>query len=185
MPHFARFQRRFPAIELHLAINNSFMSLTQREADIAIRGTNRPPENLIGRRIGFVQTALYASHDYLARLGPKMDFSDYTWIGPDDSLSHLDSAKWLRKTIPADRVVMRVDSLVGIANAVSAGVGVALLLCPLGDERSDLVRLSGPFSDLDTQIWILTHPDLKQMRRVRVFIEHMVENFDTRLLAAT
>lgn len=184
MPHFASFRGLFPAVELQLVVNDAFLNLTQREADIAIRGTNDPPGHLVGRRVGIMQTALYASRGYLDRRDPDDGEGDHAWIGPDASLSRIESWKWLRDNVDAARIAMRVDSFVGIANAVSAGIGVGLLLCPLAEQRPDLVRLGGPFPELDTQVWILTHPDLKQTRRIRVLVDHLVDNLrcDSRLL---
>jgi DNA-binding transcriptional LysR family regulator len=71
---------------------------------------------------------------------------------------------------------MRVDSLVGMVDAVAHGLGAGLLLCPLADVRSELVRLAPPDPALDTQVWILTHPDLRQVARVRAFTQFV---FDT------
>lgn len=59
MPLLAEFRRLHPGVSLQLVSNNSFLSLTQREADIAVRGSNTPPDNLVGRRVGRIQTALW------------------------------------------------------------------------------------------------------------------------------
>lgn len=175
MPHLARFRMRYPAVELQMVVDNTALNLTQREADVAIRGTNQPPDNLVGRRVGIVRTAPYASRAYLDALGREATEADYAWVAPDESLAHLASAKWLRRHVDPARVAMRVDSLVGLADAVSAGLGVGLVLCALGEARPELVRLAEPLPEFDTQVWILTHPDLRQVRRIRVFIDHMVE----------
>jgi len=175
MPHLARFRKQHPAVELQLVINNATLSLTRREADVALRGTHSPPENLVGRRVGTVRTALYASRAFLEAAGSAATAAEHAWIGPDESLAHLASAKWLRRHVPAERVVMRVDSLVGLADAVSAGLGVGLLLCALADSREELVRLDGPFPEMDSPLWILTHPDLRDVRRIRAFMDCMAD----------
>ena len=77
--------------------------------------------------------------------------------------------------MPAERVVMSVDSLVGMLLAVRHGVGAAMLLCPLADVHDDLVQLEAPPPALDTQLWILTHPDLRQVARIRAFAQFMFE----------
>jgi DNA-binding transcriptional LysR family regulator len=184
MPHFARFRDSYPEIDLQLVINEAFLNLTMREADIAIRGTNDPPGNLVGRNVGVMQTALYASRGYLDRMGPDATDADRTWVGPDESLRNAASWTWLQDNVPPERIGMRVDSFVGIANAVSAGIGIGLVLCPIAEQRPDLVRLGGPYPELDTHVWVLIHPDLKQTRRVRLLIDHMVESLrcDSRLL---
>lgn len=173
MPVLASFQREHPQVQIQLVVNNSFSSLTQREADVAVRGTNKPPANLVGRRVGTIQTGLYASRAYLKALGRRHSLDDYRWVAPDDTLSHLEQAKWLRANVPAERVAFRSDTLVGMVEAVANGLGVGLLLCPLADARPELVPLQAPSPQLDTQLWVLTHPDLRPVARVRAFAQHL------------
>ena len=175
MPLLRQFRERHPAVQLQVVENNSFLSLTKREADVAVRGSNRPPENLVGRRVGDIQTALYASRAYLKSLGKAHGFDDYAWVAPDEALSHLEQAKWLGKRVAPSRIVMRVDSLVGMVDAVEHGVGVGMLLCPLASTRADLVQLAPPQREMDTQIWILTHPDLRQVARMRAFTQFLFD----------
>jgi DNA-binding transcriptional LysR family regulator len=175
MPYLAEFQRRHAAIQLQIVVNNAFLSLSKREADVAVRPSNRPPENLVGRRVGQIQTAIYASKAYLGEQGEKTDWSDYDWVAPDEALAHLAQAKWVRKHIAEERIVARVDSLLGMAEAVRGGLGVGLLLCLLGDQEPDLVRLAPPNKELDTLVWVLTHPDLRNVARIRALTDHLYE----------
>lgn len=175
MPAIEAFCRQHPAVRVQVVVNNHFLSLTRREADIAVRGSNRPPDNLVGRHVGDIRTAPYASREYLRTLGRRRPLVEMDWIAPDESLAHLEQARWLARTIAADRVVMTVDSLVGMVQAVEHGIGAAMLLCPLADARPGLVRLAEPEAALDTQIWILTHPDLRQVARIRAFAQFLCE----------
>ncbi len=167
------FGARHPRLRLELVINNSFMNLTQREADVAVRGSNRPPDNLIGRRVGIVQTALYGSRSYLKSLGRRPREADYRWVGHAEPLAHLTSARWIREHVAPERIGLRVDSLITLADAVAAGFGVGWLLCPLAASRRGLVRLQPPDSAFDTQVWVLTHPDLRRVARIRALTEFL------------
>jgi len=169
MPLFAQFRARHPQVQLQVVVNNTFLSLTRREADVAVRGSNKPPENLVGRRVGAIRTALYASKAYLKSVGRGATMDDHVFVAPDESLAHLEQSKWLARRVDASRVAMRVDSLAAMVDAVSAGLGAGMLLCPLADARPELVQLQPPDKALDTQVWILTHPDLKQVARIRAF----------------
>lgn len=178
MPLLRDFVQQHPEVSLRVGVNNHFLSLTRREADIAIRGSNRPPENLVGRHVGDIRTAPYASRAYLQRVARgtrKPALAALDWIAPDAALAHLEQARWLAAQVPASRVVLSVDSLVGMLQAVRQGLGAAMLLCPLADAHADLVQLEPPPAALDTQIWILTHPDLRQVARVRAFSQFMFE----------
>jgi DNA-binding transcriptional LysR family regulator len=169
----APFRAKHPRVQLQVAANNSFLNLTQREADVAFRGSNRPPENLVGRKVGRIQTALYASRAYLKSLGRRAGREHWRWIGHDPSLAHLESAKWMRKHVPDAQVGLRLDGLVAMVDAVAAGWGVGFLLCPLAEARSGLVRIEEPMPALDTQLWVLTHPDLRHVARIRALTEHL------------
>jgi DNA-binding transcriptional LysR family regulator len=175
LPLLAEFGRRHPGVRIELVATGDFLNLTRREADVAVRGSARPPENLVGRRVGRIQTALFAAKDYLKSLGRGAGPADYAWVGHDAALSHLESAKWMRKHVAAGRVVLRVDSLVTLADAVAAGFGVGWLLCPLAAARPGLKQLQPPPPELDTPVWVLAHPDLRRVARIQALTEFLFE----------
>lgn len=188
MPLVARFCDKHPGVQVQLSVNNTLMNLTQREADVAVRGSNRPPQHLVGRRVGCIRTALYASKAYLASAdGQHTDVADHRWVAPDEGMAHLDQARWLARHVNPSRIAVRVDSLVGMVEAVAQGAGVGLLLCPLADPRPELVQLAPPEPALDTAIWILTHPDLRDVARIRAFTSFLFDALsqDPRLAQAT
>ena len=173
LPTLSAFRASYPGIQLQLTIANNFVNLSRRDADVAVRPSNAPPDNLVGRKLGTVRTAPYAARAYLGRIGddgrPDGDWARYDWVAPDESLAHLRQARWLREHVPADKYAASVDSLLGMAAAVEAGLGAGMLLCLLADTRPGLVRLADPDPALDTDVWILTHPDLRRVNRIRVF----------------
>ncbi|QOF79095.1 LysR family transcriptional regulator [Variovorax sp. 38R] len=170
-PILADFRALHPGIELQMVMNNLFLSLTKREADVAIRPTNAPPDHLVGRRAGRLQTAVYASKAYLAKHPAKTSFAAHDWVAPDEGLSHLMQAKWLREQVPPARIAARVDSLVGMTQLVKRGMGLGMLLCMLADAEDELVQVEPPREALDTQVWVLTHPDLKEVARIKAFTD--------------
>jgi DNA-binding transcriptional LysR family regulator len=184
MPYLAEFPQAHPGIQLQLVVNNTFLSLTQREVDVAIRPTNKPPEHLIGRRVGRIQTALYAARSYIKRNAARLtdtepDWMAYDWIAPDEALSHLAQTKWVRTHVPKEKIAVHIDSLWGMVKAVRAGMGLGLLLCLLAEQERELVRVAGPFAEMDTQVWILTHPDLKSVARIKAFTEFLYERLSS------
>ncbi|OEZ27864.1 LysR family transcriptional regulator [Variovorax boronicumulans] len=170
-PILADFRALHPGIELQVVMNNLFLSLTKREADVAIRPTNAPPDHLVGRRAGRLQTAVYASKAYLAKHGATTPLDQHDWVAPDEGLSHLLQAKWLREQVPPARIAARVDSLVGMTQLVKRGLGLGMLLCMLADAEEELVQVEPPREALDTQVWVLTHPDLKEVARIKAFTD--------------
>ena len=175
MPYLAEFHDLNPATQMEIVINNTFLSLTRREADVAVRPSNIVPENLVGRRVGRLRTAIYASRSYLKKNAKKQEWAAHDWVAPEETLSHLTQAKWMRENILEDRIVVRVDSLVGMVAAVRYGMGLGMLLCLLADEETELVRLAEPVDELDTDLWILTHPALKGVARIKAFTDFLYD----------
>jgi DNA-binding transcriptional LysR family regulator len=178
LPALAEFRASYPGIQLQITVNNSFLNLSRRDADVAIRPSNTPPDNLVGRKLGSLHTAPYASTAYLGGRSPGGAWGDYDWVAPDDSLAHLRQARWLREHVPADKYAVSVDSLLGMVTAVEAGLGAGMLLCLLADARPGLVRLADPDPALDTDVWILTHPDLRRVQRIRVFTAFVFDGLE-------
>lgn len=179
LPHLAAFREAHPGVQLELVVDNGFLSLARREADIAVRGAERPPETLVGRRVGTVRSALYASRGYLRGLGRGAGEDRWRWVVPDESLSQLASAAWVRRHVPDTRVALRSNSLLAIADAVAVGAGVGWVLEPLAVQRTSLVRLRDPVPAMDTPLWVLSHPGLRHVARVAVLARFLAE----RLLA--
>ena len=175
MPYLAEFRALNPAIQMEIVINNTFLSLTRREADIAVRPSNSVPENLVGRRAGRLRTAIYASKSYLKKKAKKKEWAAHEWVAPDEALAHLAQAKWMRENIPEVRIAVRVDTLLGMVAAVRNGIGLGLLLCFLADDERDLVRLAEPADELDTDLWILTHPALKGVARIKALTDFLYQ----------
>jgi DNA-binding transcriptional LysR family regulator len=169
-PMLAAFHAVHAAITLEIVTANAFFTLTRRDADVAIRPAVEVPEGLIARRIGSVATALYASAAYLnGRHDTPLALHD--WLAPDESLTHLHSARWLRAHIPPERIVASGNSLLFLRAAALAGLGVAPLPCYLGDADPSLQRVSGPLPEMDASLWLITHPDLRRVARVRALLD--------------
>jgi DNA-binding transcriptional LysR family regulator len=109
----------------------------------------------------------------LKRNVKKKEWPAHDWVAPDETLAHLAQAKWMRQHIPENRVVVRLDSLLGMVAAVRNGMGLGMLLCLLAESERDLVRLTAPIDELDTNLWILTHPTLKRVARIKALTEFL------------
>jgi DNA-binding transcriptional LysR family regulator len=70
-----------------------------------------------------------------------------------------------------ERIALTVNTVLGLTEAVEAGIGIGPLPCFIADARPDLVRLSSVDPDFSTGLWLLTHPDLKSSPRVRAFLD--------------
>lgn len=175
LPHLRAFRQLHPHIQLQIIGSNQIVSLTRREADIAIRATNQPPDNMLGRKIGLARSAIYGALSYLDERGHDLASDRHDWIGLDETLAHLPEYRWLERRTPPERIVLRLNNLLHKIAVVKAGHGIAPLLCFLAEREPDLIRLTEPEPLFDTDIWLLSHPDLRRVARVRAFMEFITQ----------
>jgi DNA-binding transcriptional LysR family regulator len=71
-----------------------------------------------------------------------------------------------------------------LIQAVRAGIGLGLFACYLCDGDPGLVRLR-TLNGLGFDLWILTHPDLRDTPRVRVLMDHLAAALVARQPALT
>ncbi|WP_419897760.1 LysR family transcriptional regulator [Roseomonas sp. USHLN139] len=163
LPVFARFRAAHPGVRLDIVTGNAAANLSRRDADVAIRASEAPPETLVGRRAGRIAWALYGVAGLAEATAP--------WLAPGDPLAGLPAAGFLRRHVPAGRIAARLDSVLALAAAAEAGIGIAHLPCFLGEARPALHRLAPPEPGLASDLWLLTHPDLRQAPRIRLFLD--------------
>ena len=172
---FASFIMRYPSIELTTTISDTEVSLLRREADVALRLTNTPPEYLVGRRVGHADFAVYASKALADRVGPNATLDDYPWIHWDERLGMHWLDQYLAVHAPNARIAMRIDvSSRVLHEIVAAGIGVHFLSCAVGDADPGLVRIGPIEPAFGRDIWLLTLPELRSTSRIRAFMDHVV-----------
>lgn len=162
-----------PLLGFELHTGNQLASLTRRDADIAVRATKRPPPHLVGRLIGPIRVAIYAPR----RGGPKT-FADVEaghadWIAPDDALPEHPSVVWRRRHLPKVLPRYRVDSILSVLELVALGLGVGIVPLFLAEVRRDVVRLTESLADAESELWLLTHPEARHLRRVATVYAHL------------
>ena len=170
MPMFAGFSREYPDVTLHIMVSNSDVSLAQREADVAIRLTNTPPDTLIGKRVVTVSSAIYGGQGYVDRL--REYGGEPHWLGVECCAFHKSWTKQECGDLPHH---FYVDDTLLTKAALREGLGVSILPCFMGDADPALVRYSGPRPEWDLGLWILLHPDLKRTARVLAFRDYMTD----------
>jgi len=168
MPYFARFSAAHPRIELNVQVTNNSVRLSEREADVAIRQTNKPMETLIGTRLTTVASAVYGSRDYCRAV--KSGRAVEKWIGVDCCEYH---RAWTKQAWPQAEHEFYVDETSLTLAALKEGLGVGFLPCFLGDKDPELTRFREPDKQHELGLWLLYHRDLRNIKRVTLFREHM------------
>ena len=171
---FAAFQQVHPRIRLVLSIDNRTLDLSRREADVALRVQRPRDASLFGRRLTGIGFAFYGATGTpaLRRDGRNFNFSRHKVIGWEEPSPRVVS-NWVSAHVPAERITFRSNSFVNQLMGVRAGIGIALLPCYLADRDAEVRRISGVMPEVASELWIVTHEDLRNTARIRAFLTHI------------
>lgn len=175
-PILKGFSSAYPRINFDLIVSNSMANLSHREADVAIRGTNEPPEHLVGQKITTLRSGVYASRELLAKHGGSVDIAEMEWVSVDDSFLNHSSVRWRQEKYPNAHVRFRCNSVMSVSDTILQGGGIGASLCFLMDAQPSAVMVSGPVPELDTDLWILAHPDMRYLERVKLLFDYLKIN---------
>ncbi len=178
MERLSEFAELYPGIELELLPSIEALDLSRREADIAIRVFTagvKPPDYLIGRLVAPLTASAYVHRDLLNKDDPS-DVSHLTWIGKYPGNQRED---WLTRTdFPNNPVRHAIEELNLIEDAVRNRMGMAFMPCFLASFHPEIVRVPGASVVHHSDLWVLTHKDLRLSARLRVLREMIAEEFE-------
>lgn len=171
IPHLASFYRKHPDIQIDLIISPNDLLLSQYQADIAVRTTKKPPLNCIGKKVCDFNIAIYATESYLSKV-KDLDFSQYDYLQINNGVNWFPPPHWTADAPP--NIVFKSDSVLSVTRAANEGIGAAILPCLIGEKEPLLESVARPFKSA-SELWILTHADLRQTARVKTLMNHLYE----------
>jgi DNA-binding transcriptional LysR family regulator len=170
------FRRTYPEIVLDIVVANQRFNLSKRDADVAVRTTYHNPDPLLGRKVARIPWAVFGQATLADQpFDAAADASRYDWVAFGDAIAIGKATKWLDEHAGKNRIVYKVHCMIGLAEAAAGGVGLVLLPCYVGAAVAGLAQLSPPLPELERELWLLTHPDLRDTARVRAFLDYCAE----------
>ena len=176
MPALRSLAAAHALLRFDLTASNELASLTRRDADIAVRATKKPPGHLIGRHLGPIRVALFAPALRGRRPARPADPLEAPWVAPDDALPEHPSVQWRKRHHPRVVPQVQVNSILSVLEAVAAGLGIGVVPLFLAQGRKDVVAISAPIDECETQLWLLTHPESRHLRRIATVAAHLAEH---------
>jgi len=175
-PIIQKLRQQQPGIDVEIIASNSTSDLKRREADIALRAFRPTQPELIAKKICEVRANLYATPDFLRRIGNPdslAELSDADFLGFDrsDRLMAALNEKGLsltRRNFP----IITENHLVQW-ELVKQGVAIGIMPDEVGDAEPLVQRVLADFEPYLGDIWLVAHRELKTSRRVRMVFDFL------------
>ncbi|MFD2204966.1 LysR family transcriptional regulator [Kiloniella antarctica] len=175
--HIPSFSQENPGLYVEIISDNQRLSLTEREADIALRPTRPKEETLIGRKIGTLNWGIYGSrlcYDNKSFRTAK-DLTGHRFIAWGGGPLAQQTTDWIKRNIPDARIVYESSSMITNAQLAANGSDLTLLPCLTGSRWQGLTPLLRPLEGTEGELWLVTHKDLQKNARVRALLDYLVK----------
>jgi DNA-binding transcriptional LysR family regulator len=162
-----------PELVVELRTETAVVDLSRREADVALRLVRPKEPALVARALGELPFAIFASEAYLQRRGTPRTVAaaaTHDFIGYDAALDHMSQVRWLYRTIPSPRFVLRATTITTQVIACAEGLGLALLPVFSATREPRLRRLFPRQIGPTRELWGVFHADMRQNPRIAAFL---------------
>ncbi len=173
-PVLGQFAAAFPEVTLEFLTSRNHLSLSRREADVALRVSDTVPDWLVGRKLAELDFKIYG----LRRQGLKPSIQPFAvlaqqkrWVAFESDARDLKFDRWLQDNVPDASVLVRVDSFEHALAMLRGGIGIALLPSFLEHDCPELIALSEAIAELRTPLWLITHKELRNAMRIKVVMQ--------------
>jgi DNA-binding transcriptional LysR family regulator len=178
MPLLAAFRIAHPGIAVDLAPDTRSLSLSRREADVALRVARPTAHDLAARKVGEVTVGLYAAPAYLARFG-RPDFAagaaGHALVLNAPDLMAVPEMAWFERLASRATPALRTNSRFLQRAAVEAGIGLGCLMCYLADGREGLRLLDAGEAPPRRELWLVVHQDMRHAPRIRALTDFLAD----------
>ncbi len=159
-----------PGLTLDIVASSGFLSLSKREADIAVMLSRPKAGPVISRKLSDYALRLYAAPAYLQQNGAPQrpaDLSvDHRLVGYIPDLLYDPSLRYLDEIHPGLIASLRSSSINAQHRLLSGGAGIGVLPCFMGDADPALVPVF-PERQILRSFWLVTHKDTQNLARIR------------------
>ena len=173
-PILSALKARHPGLSFELTLSNKIEDVLRHDADIAVRMTRPAQEGLVARKVGLIPLGLYAHHSWIARWGEPVSLVDLIasgcLIGYDHDPGLIRALAAHGSRVTSADFGFRSDNDLAQLSALRAGFGVGICQQPIAARDPKLRRVLPAFAHA-LEIWLVTHPNLRNVRRVRATVD--------------
>jgi DNA-binding transcriptional LysR family regulator len=161
-------------LTIELAETQVEPDLDRREVDLFIRHGLPAKGHLVRTGLGTMSAAVYGAPSVIeahpaARTNAR--WRSCPWVAYDAPHEYFGSMRWLAERLGDLRPQVRASEFSLLLEAIRAGAGLGILPCFVGDADPGLERVTAPIDELAADLWLVVHPDLRAIPRIRLVME--------------
>lgn len=160
-----------PGLQVEFRVDDSVIDLSRHEVDIAVRVSDTPHPELVGRKLGRANVGIYATELYWRRYPYDINDERHRWVEWPSYVHRKSAYEWVNREAPVRRVAVFAASSQAVLAATSGGVGVAVLPHVYARRISTLVSRYALPDACGTDVWALTHREISRNARVRAVLK--------------
>lgn len=176
-PVINEFLAEYPGVTIELNTTLVPADLSKKDVDVAIRMTNDPPENVVGRKVGDVDWGIFCSQGYLDKGVSTEDLSSLDWILWRRK-EFVVGQSWLKEHVGNVRPILDTNKPSEVLNAIKSDLGVGMVSHQVAAKHG-LVCLVPGFRRFG--LWVLTHPDSKGVQRISAFMRFIARYYQSKM----
>jgi DNA-binding transcriptional LysR family regulator len=173
------FAAAHPALTLDLVASSGFLSLSKREADIAVMLSRPKAGPVLARKLSDYALRLYAAPGYLAERGAPLRPADlaegHRLVGYIPDLLYDPTLRYLDEIDPGLTANLRSSSINAQHRLLAAGAGIGVLPCFMGDADPGLAAVF-PERRIVRSFWLVTHKDTQNLARIKAGKDWLLES---------
>jgi DNA-binding transcriptional LysR family regulator len=180
-PQLSHFSNAHPNINIDLLPVPHFVSLSKREADIAILLERPERGQYVHTKLCDYVLRLYGTSEYLKRRPVSKriaELRDHSFLDYVTDLAFSSELLYLNRTIPGASAKLATTSIVAQYHAALQGTALAILPCFMAEPDP---RLSAVFPDdisITRHFWLCCREDVRQLQRISVLWTYLRDAAD-------
>jgi DNA-binding transcriptional LysR family regulator len=168
-----------PKIEFELIAGPSVVSLSKREADMAVTNICPQKGRLHALKLTDYELGIYASPSYLSNspnIQNKRNLLNHNFIGYMEDMLPTAEHAYLNEINKSIVPNVRISNVFTQLAATQGGVGLCVLPCFMCASQPDLIRILPSDIRIFRSYWLVIHSDLRELPRVRATADFIIDS---------
>lgn len=167
---------KFPELKIELVSSSGFLSVSKREADMAILLSRPTRGRLVVNKLTDYQLKLYATKDYLnshPKITQTSQLHDHVLIGYVDDLIYSPSLRYYDDIDTGLSPEITSSSVLAQTQLALSGCGIAMLPKFVGEKEQTLMLVLDSEVTVTRSFWLAVHEDIFEHARIKTVVSFM------------